>query len=506
MSGRRDFWLKAGVMRRKTFFRLFLRCAFLAGLVLPVSGYAVLVFDPPEWNLGDVGHNRTAETRLAIRNAGGSTVDIALSAACDCLRPASAKWNIPAGGEIRAVLRFDPSAEVPGSVEKYFVVDAGNGASPVYYRVRGRIVPGGSERAAVFGNAGSVSAGSTAGTVALRFYYTPGCGQCERFLSETLPAMEREASHAVRVERKDVFNAGIYEEYRAELRARGLEAKALPALIYGGTALQGMDEIRAGIRRILSNGVVPAAPSRRVARGPENGNLLLLPVIAAGLLDGINPCAFTTLVLLLSYLALAGRSRGEILLMGLIFTASVFVTYYLIGLGFFRALRAAKTLPWANFAIKWSFAAVLAVFAGISVYDYLLVRKGRAKDMVLQLPKAIRDRLRQSVRTYARSTALASSAAVLGFLVSVFELACTGQIYFPTIAYYLQVEKRFSLYFFLGVYNLSFILPLVLVFVLVFAGVSSKKLADAFRKRLGAVKLATAVFFALLAAAVVLLK
>ena len=34
---------------------------------------------------------------------------------------------------------------------------------------------------------------------------------------------------------------------------------------------------------------------------------VMLPILAAGLLDGVNPCAFTTLVFLLSALALAGQ-------------------------------------------------------------------------------------------------------------------------------------------------------------------------------------------------------
>ena len=42
-------------------------------------------------------------------------------------------------------------------------------------------------------------------------------------------------------------------------------------------------------------------------------------VLGAGVLDGVNPCAFVTIVFLLSYLALMKYSRKDIALVGLSF-------------------------------------------------------------------------------------------------------------------------------------------------------------------------------------------
>ena len=71
----------------------------------------------------------------------------------------------------------------------------------------------------------------------------------------------------------------------------------------------------------------------------------VVAVAAAGLLDGVNPCAFTTLIFLLASLALAGRGRREVLAIGAFFSLAVFLTYLAIGLGFFAALRAAAVVP-----------------------------------------------------------------------------------------------------------------------------------------------------------------
>jgi cytochrome c biogenesis protein CcdA len=59
------------------------------------------------------------------------------------------------------------------------------------------------------------------------------------------------------------------------------------------------------------------------------------------------------------------------------------------------------------------------------------------------------------------------SALLLGFLVGICEIPCTGAIYLATVAL-LSVRETFLVgLFYLLLYNLMFILPLVLVFLLV---------------------------------------
>ena len=71
-----------------------------------------------------------------------------------------------------------------------------------------------------------------------------------------------------------------------------------------------------------------AAVARRTSR--------LLTLIGAGLFDGFNPCAFATVILFVSMLAAAGRDRRTILAIGISFIVAVFVTYYALGVAFFK--------------------------------------------------------------------------------------------------------------------------------------------------------------------------
>ena len=86
-------------------------------------------------------------------------------------------------------------------------------------------------------------------------------------------------------------------------------------------------------------------------------------------------------------------------------------------------------------------------------------------------------------------------ALVLGFLVSVFELACTGQVYFPTLVYLVRIRPDAGSFFYLLLYNLGFILPLGAVFLLAYLGVGSQRLAGFARRSLAAAQLALAVLF-----------
>jgi len=58
----------------------------------------------------------------------------------------------------------------------------------------------------------------------------------------------------------------------------------------------------------------------------------------------------------------------------------------------------------------------------------------------------------------------------------------------------------------LFVYNVGFILPLIGVFVVSYAGIGSEKIGDFFKRRLGSVKLATAILFVGLAVLTLVMK
>jgi len=483
-----------------------------------------LTFTPPLWKFGMITRGEAIALTVTVENGEAVPLAVTFVPTCTCLTVNPTTRTIPSHGRATFDLRYDSSDDVGLTTRGFIVRTDLPGASSPYYLMRGTVRD---EHPAPTGQ----TQADTPGGLTLTYFYSPGCRSCEEFLSVEVPLTAKRLGVPLSVERKDVLDPANFETLSSLAAARGDTVRAIPALSVGDTLLQGDAEIRArfsaAVAAAAPRAAAPNAPAAAWTRGaapsttsapataPGSGapsappptatastvtaHLAVLPVVLAGLIDGINPCAFTTLIFLLASLALAGRSRREVLIIGGLFSLSVFLSYGLIGLGFFAALRAASSVAIVGLVLRWVLFAVLVVFAGLSVYDWTLIRRGRPSEILLQLPTSLKRRIHDSIRGGVRAAALAGSSLVLGFLVSIFEFACTGQVYLPTLAYLARGRGSDDALLLLGLYNLCFILPLLVVFAASYAGVSSKRITTIFQARMGAVKLALAAVFAVLA-------
>jgi hypothetical protein len=237
--------------------------------------------------------------------------------------------------------------------------------------------------------------------------------------------------------------------------------------------------------------------------------------MSAGLLDGINPCAFTTIVFFVSFLAFAGYKRREMFFAGSSFTLAVFITYLLIGLGIFRFLRAMKPFGYITVILNVLIGGFAFLLGILSLADYYKFKKTKdVKGIILKLPESIKNKMRSVIggdfrkgskggkRHFLRIIWIAFS---VGFMISVLESFCTGQVYLPTIAFVLKMpDKKISALAHLILYNLAFITPLIAVFLLGLFGATSANFARFMERRMGLVKLSTAMLFFLLAIALII--
>src|SRR3990172_547226 len=68
----------------------------------------------------------------------------------------------------------------------------------------------------------------------------------------------------------------------------------------------------------------------------EEGKWLLPLVVVAALIDSINPCAFSILILTIAFLFSIGKLRSGVLEIGSSYILAIFLVYMLIGLGVMR--------------------------------------------------------------------------------------------------------------------------------------------------------------------------
>ena len=220
-------------------------------------------------------------------------------------------------------------------------------------------------------------------------------------------------------------------------------------------------------------------------------------VVSAALLDGINPCAFTVIIFFVSYLSYLQRSRKTIALGGIVFTAAVFVAYLAIGFGLTGAIRLAEHWSTLFSQILYLLTALFALaVAVVSFVDGVRCVQGRPESMKLKLPEKLKTRIRLTISHRARVGLTVLTTLVLGAAVGVLEFPCTGQIYLPTIMFAVQSDAlSWGPVGWLLLYNVCFILPLIVIFLLVFFGLSSDQLTRFFKKHMAKTKFGIAVVF-----------
>ncbi len=226
-----------------------------------------------------------------------------------------------------------------------------------------------------------------------------------------------------------------------------------------------------------------------------------IAVIGAGLIDGINPCAFATLIFFISGLFFTGRKGKQILLIGVSFTSGVFIAYLLMGLGFLKSIHSLEQFKFIAKLI-YPITGIIAFSLGAwSIYDFIKAKKGKIDEMVLKLPTPIRRYTEKFIRKQIKLLYFTIGAFLTGFLVSLFEFLCTGQIYLPTIVFVLSKTGKYwkTAFYYLIIYNLMFVFPLIVIFTSVYLGASHRKINTIMVKNVFVIKFLTALLFISLA-------
>ena len=315
------------------------------------------------------------------------------------------------------------------------------------------------------------------------YFYQPGCLECQaksKVLSEFL------AKHPeVKLYEFDVTqpsNQLLLEQFCETASIPDTERLIAPSVFLGDTGIVGESITLKALEEVYKRRKLWTKPLVNVEKAVEQAEsriqkFTVWAVVLAGLADGVNPCAFATLMFFITYLLMAGHSRRKAAIASVGFIAGVFVIYLAIGLGFCKLLCAIHKYRFVKPILHFGFGGAALLFALLSVRDAWLAAQGRHRDMVLQLSTQAKQRIHSRIRDYARSSALAIGAFVTGAVVSVVELACTGQVYLPTISLVITSSERFSKAFvLLLLYNLMFIMPLVLIALIATSSLSVRKL------------------------------
>jgi cytochrome c biogenesis protein CcdA/thiol-disulfide isomerase/thioredoxin len=320
------------------------------------------------------------------------------------------------------------------------------------------------------GPALSLSSGHS-GTVIAYYFYGDGCTHCANIKPHLLALAAKYPPLELR--QLEVYHNTTNQEILSQVqRTYHLSTPGVPTLVIGDHALVGESEIRDNTEPIIIELLRNTDPGTNTTPSvtPVSGNggcpvtspALTLPVVVAcALIDSVNPCAFAVLILLLlSIITL--ESRRRVLAVGGAYIAAVFLFYLLSGIGLFTIVQQSGFS-----SVLFLGAAILSIILGlVNVID--VVRKNEG--FILAIPASRKETIERSIQN-----ASLPAAFVLGILVGIFELPCTGGIYLAILG---MMSK--SLTFgqglpYLLLYNFIFVLPLIVILLIVAFGLPPEK-------------------------------
>ena len=463
-------------MRKIVFFLLFV----LLG-VLCFAQQAKLDF-PTVFDLGKISGKDSISVELPISNPSDERVNFTTVSSCNCIEIDNFTSSIPAKSSVFVPITFHPDGYsgnqsfivtliYNGNREKILLnceVDSGN-VNETAGEIEGNVFIHYTSDEKLLNQANSFC-----------FFSYKNCGSCKKIIRTFLKVYPDTPIYFFELENPDnakLLFEKLYDETFSQL----------PVLYK--TDEEGNRKVYSGENEITDffNGETSVTHKNKVRMNS-------IAIFISGLLDGVNPCAFTVIILLLSYMTLNFRKKSEILVAGIFYVTTVFITYFLVGLGLFEFIKRLEQFALFQMIFKYILSGFLAVLAVVSLFDAIQCARGKREDMVLKLPTVLQKTIRENIRSEMKNYRIFLSSVLLGVLVSLLELACTGQVYLPIVGYMVRSTPLKGL-FLLFLYNLGFIIPLAFVFLLVYKNISSKKIGDFFSSHLVAVKILFCIMF-----------
>lgn len=348
-------------------------------------------------------------------------------------------------------------------------------------------------------------------------FYSPSCHKCIQVKNEIMPEIEKEFKDKIKVEYRDIAYKENYalllsleEKYKVKMK------NVWPVFYFEGYFLNAEGQVKDRLKIIITKALnVPLQDKRGLPVIDLISHFKALTpfvVISGGLIDGINPCAFTVIVFFISFLALQGYRKRELVVIGLFFIFAVFLTYFLLGFGLFEFLYRLESFWIIRRIFNFSLGIFCIILGILAIYDFLKFKKTqKTEGLALQLPAAVKNQIHRVIGLHYRKTKgsqlehrplqknilrLVSSALITGFLVSILEAVCTGQMYIPIITFVREkTYLKLQAVGYLLLYNIMFIVPLLVIFSFALLGVSSEQFSRFLKKNLLTVKILMAILF-----------
>ena len=317
------------------------------------------------------------------------------------------------------------------------------------------------------------SASSDENDLIVYYFYGEGCPHCAK-VKPFLDEMEQK--YPLHLHKYDIYtNRGylsLFDEYSSRYDIP-LGERGVPALFVSDTFFVGDSPILDGFEQVVKRALEERSPTGRVldVETPENlaqetatmaGEVTIFAITVAALVDAVSPCSIAILVFLIGARVLVAGQRKRALKVGLAFCLSVFIGYFLFGLGLFTIVQT------SGFSGTFSLlVGLIAILAGIFyLKDVFWYGRG---GFAMEVPRSLKPLLMKMLKGVTSPF----GAFAMGFVVVCFELPCTGGPYLFILGQLADNATRLQAIPLLLYYNVIFVLPLVIISLLLYSNLFS---------------------------------
>lgn len=304
----------------------------------------------------------------------------------------------------------------------------------------------------------------------LYYFYAKGCPSCAKmnlFLEQL-----KQKYPSLNIKKYEInFNQKNRELFQHISNSYNTKIKGVPTIFIGKKVFVGFNnQITKSIEKEIQRCLKQECKITYTTKKNKLKTITIPAVISAAFVDSINPCAFAILIILLSTI-LTTSSRKRALFAGLALTSSIFISYFLMGLGLYSAIQ---TLTFTH--IFYIIIGVLAILIGLfNLKDYFWYGKW----FIMEIPYSWRPKLKMLIKNITSIP----GAFLIGFIISLFLLPCTSGPYIIILGLLTNLKTRNLAILLLLLYNLIFILPMLIITLIIYLGLTTTERAEQFRIR-----------------------
>lgn len=297
------------------------------------------------------------------------------------------------------------------------------------------------------------------------YFYSESCPHCVRvdqYFQENGIYDKYDIQKINAVDEKNVvFLNSIFDAFSFENKD-----KKIPAIFFANKFLVGdtpiidsfvsqIDESEASsfpTPESIKSSLVSTESSKEVVskNANETSSAYLFLLISAAFVDAMNPCALAVLILLLATV-IAAKGKNSAFLAGLLFSLAIFISYFLMGYGAYRAIS------------SYSIPKYLSL--GVGLFS-ILIGLANLKDVfwfgkffVMEVPMSWRPRMQKLLKSVSSPL----GAFGVGFLVSLFLVPCASGPYLSILGLLATKGYTTGTISLLMLYNLVFVSPMLII-------------------------------------------